>query len=248
MCTLAVALRARPDTPLAIAANRDELYARPALPPRLEPGALPALMPIDLQEGGTWLGLNARGLFVGITNRAGGGRAPDRRSRGLLVRDALTEQSAAALHRRLGALDPRLYNGFHLVYADAGTAFVTWSDGARLTQLSLPPGVHVFTERSFGAGPSEREPLLAARLAQHLASGRPTPASLRAQASFHGPEGAPLDGACVHGEAFGYGTRSSFQLVLDADGSPSALWTEGPPCTSPAVDLTPTVRSLFGRA
>jgi hypothetical protein len=247
MCTLAVALRARPDLPLAIAANRDELYARPALPPRLEPGALPALMPIDLQEGGTWLGLTARGLFVGITNRAGSGRAPGRRSRGLLVRDALTERSASELHQRLGALDPQRYNGFHLVYADADAAFVSWSDGARLTQLSLPPGVHVFTERSFGAGPTAREPFLLERMRQHLSSERPTPASLRAQVSFHGPEDAPLDGACVHGEAFGYGTRSSFQLVLDADEGASALWTEGPPCTSPAVDLTPTVRSLFGR-
>src|SRR5262249_27737535 len=155
---------ARPDTPLAIAANRDELYARPALPPRIEPGTLPALMPIDLQGGGTWLGLNARGLFVGITNRAGAGRLFDRCSRGLLVCEALGAGSAAELHERLSLLDPQLYNGFHLAYADPHSGFVTWSDGAQLTQLPLAPGVHVFTERSFGAAHSEREPLLVARL------------------------------------------------------------------------------------
>ena len=72
----------------------------------------------------------------------------------------------------------------------------------------------------------------------------PTPLELRSLITFHGPPDAPLDGGCVHAEAFGYGTRSSFELVVDAAGTPSAIWTEGPPCTSAAEDLSELLLAL----
>src|SRR5438270_56181 len=128
MCMLAIAWQARPDTPLAVTANRDELYDRPARGPRIEGGAL---MPQDLAAGGTWLGLNSRGLFAGITNRAGGPRDAARRSRGLLVRDALQAPDARSLYAQLQPLRAEEYNGFHLVYADREAAFACWSDGDR---------------------------------------------------------------------------------------------------------------------
>ena len=243
MCTLAIAFRARPDLALAITANRDELYDRPSAGPRLE-GAV--LAPVDLRGGGTWLGLNARGLFVGVTNRAGGSRDPSRRSRGLLVQGALQAHDARSLHAQLASLSATTYNGFHLLYADREAAFVTWSDGARVTQLALQPGVHVFTERSFGAGLTDREPLVARALEKLTDSVEGiTAEALRELVRFHGPPDAPLDGACVHAPAFNYGTRSSFQLVLPAVGEPLALWTEGPPCTAPSDEITALVRTLF---
>src|SRR5438132_5679988 len=110
MCTLVIAFRARADAPLIVAANRDELYARPSAPPRLEPGPPRALLPLDLRQGGTWLGLNEHGLFVGITNRAGGTKDPARKSRGLLVREALHARSARGLHAAMGQLDPQRHN------------------------------------------------------------------------------------------------------------------------------------------
>jgi hypothetical protein len=246
MCTLAIAFRARPDLPLAIAANRDEFYARPAAPPRVEDGPIPALLPIDLQAGGTWLGLNARGLFVGVTNRANGPRDTSRRSRGLLVRDALRAPSARELHARLREVRAADYNGFHLAYADLDAAFATWSDGERATQLELGPGLHVITERSFGAADERRRGLVLGKLEARLARDpAPTADELRALLAFHGPPDAPFDAGCVHVEAVGYGTRSAFDLVVDGAGRPSASWTEGPPCTSPADDLTDVVRGLL---
>ena len=44
MCTLAVALRARAEVTLAVTANRDEHYDRPATPPRVERGVLDAIV------------------------------------------------------------------------------------------------------------------------------------------------------------------------------------------------------------
>ncbi|HLT35932.1 MAG TPA: NRDE family protein, partial [Enhygromyxa sp.] len=92
MCTIIAALQVWPGRPLVVAANRDEALDRPAIDPRVwAPGEVAArrvLAPRDLRAGGTWLGVNDAGLFVGITNR----RAipdPRRRSRGELVFEAL---------------------------------------------------------------------------------------------------------------------------------------------------------------
>ena len=85
------------------------------------------------------------------------------------------------------------------------------------------------------------------RLIDLLSRGPPTTNALRELVRFHGPPDAPLDGACVHAPAFNYGTRSSFQLVLPSSGAPSALWTEGAPCTNPPSDITPLVQQLLKR-
>src|SRR5262245_15314998 len=116
MCTLVLVVPS-PGGVLQVAANRDEFLARPAASPA--PSAEGRwLAPRDLQAGGTWLGVNASGLFVGVTNRSAGPRDASRRSRGLLVLDALESPDAGSLHRRLAALDPGAYNAFHLAYAD----------------------------------------------------------------------------------------------------------------------------------
>ena len=96
MCTLALVSRVWPDTPLLIAANRDELLGRPAAPPG-PLAVLPrrAFGPRDLQAGGTWLGLNDAGVFAGLTSRMGARHGGPRRSRGLLLLDALRADSAS---------------------------------------------------------------------------------------------------------------------------------------------------------
>ena len=109
MCTIILAHRIYPGTPLLVAANRDELLDRPAAGPRLLPvGGLEVFAPLDLLEGGTWLGLNSAGVFVGITNRFGAGRDADRRSRGELVFSALSEPTAIRAARPSSETDNAL--------------------------------------------------------------------------------------------------------------------------------------------
>ncbi|MEC9071739.1 MAG: NRDE family protein, partial [Myxococcota bacterium] len=54
MCTVIIMSRMWPESPLLIAANRDEFYGRPASPPRLQsvPGSA-VIAPVDLKAGGT---------------------------------------------------------------------------------------------------------------------------------------------------------------------------------------------------
>ena len=81
MCLVAIAYRQVEGIPVFVAANREESYARPATPPQALPGKPPAVGGIDQLAGGTWLGVNARGVLVGITNRAKSEVPPSPRSR-----------------------------------------------------------------------------------------------------------------------------------------------------------------------
>jgi uncharacterized protein with NRDE domain len=235
MCTLV--LRSSKGL-VAVSANRNELLARPASGPRLEGGVL---APRDETAHGTWLGLNRHGLFVGITNRTGAVLDPLRRSRGLLVRDALEAASARALHTALAAVPGDRYNGFHLVYADLEQAFVTIGTGEALVQHKLADdALHVVTERSYGAGAGERERTVRAAF-EGLA---PDVAAWRAPMTTHAA--LPLESACVHADAVGYGTRSSLQLLLRDRAPAEGLWTEGHPCVNAAFDLGPLLAQLLG--
>lgn len=236
MCTLAVWWRTCAEHSVVAATNRDELLDRPAEAPGPRPwGPVPVFAPRDLVAGGSWIGVNARGVFVAITNRFGGPRDPARRSRGHLVAEMLAHESAAAA--ALAPVRGDDYNGFHLLVADASTAWLRVGDGAAAPLTWLEPGLHVITERSFGAAPTAREPLLRDLLASANPCGG-TPASFAAALtpvmSAHAE--ATLDGVCVHAEALRYGTRSSSLVRVGAQGT-QWLFAPGPPCTTPYQDL-----------
>src|SRR5579872_1957695 len=89
MCLLALYFRVVEDAPVVVGANREELYARQGEPPRVVDGPLRAVGGVDPQAGGTWLGVNERGMLVAVTNRPRTVVSPQPRSRGLLVRELL---------------------------------------------------------------------------------------------------------------------------------------------------------------
>jgi uncharacterized protein with NRDE domain len=237
MCTLVVAAGVVPGHPLVVVANRDEALARPAVPPFLWPDGFFA--PRDEEAGGTWLGLNRHGVFVGITNRYLGLRDPRRLSRGALVTDALRLPSARAIHERMETLSPTRHNGFHLVYADANDVLGTISDGAHLAQLTFGRGLTFATERSFGAGaPAENDRGRIDRITSAWSAllGREgfVLEDLGRLLTEH-DDAAPLSATCIHVPAMGYGTRSA--MVLAMGPSPRMIWAEGPPCTTPFVEV-----------
>ena len=90
MCTLIAIHRRVPGSPLVIAANRDEYLDRPSEGPRLRRvGDSWAVTPLDLRAGGSWLGVNARGVFAALTNVRTDAPDPSRKSRGMVVMDVL---------------------------------------------------------------------------------------------------------------------------------------------------------------
>lgn len=251
MCTLFLAVRPVPGIALAASGNRNEFLERPASPPRVTPGSPGApsfWAPRDDRAGGTWLGVNDRGLFVTLTNRRHATREAARLSRGALVLEALSAPSAEALQARMETSAGERFNGFHLVFADRAAAFVSIGDGARVETRPLAPGLHVITERSFDGGEGLREDVLRKAFEAVFARGAPTVEQLREPLQAHGPPDEPLESACVHAETFGYGTRSSFQLLVPDPGEVRALWSDGQPCRTAPRDVSGELRALFASA
>ncbi len=236
MCTLIVASGLWPNWPLIVAANRDEDLDRPAEPPGLRThDGVQMLAPRDVKAGGTWIGLNEYGLFVGITNRFGPRPDPTLRSRGQLVLSTLTAPSAGEAFERAQTLDPRQVNGFHLVMADIRGAYVVYNDTATLTARALEPGWHIVTERSFDAAETAREPLIR-RTIEGWSKRPPADSDLQALLSIQQSNG--FDGVLVDVPAHNYGTRSSTIVRLDEGGRPTFLHADGRPDRSPFQDYS----------
>jgi hypothetical protein len=125
MCTLVLLRRPGTAWPLVLAANRDELASRPARPPaRHWPDRAEVVAGLDVQAGGSWLGINDHGVVAGVLNRTGTlGPEAGKRSRGELVLEALDHADAAAAAQALSGLDPDAYRPFNLVIADNRDAF-----------------------------------------------------------------------------------------------------------------------------
>jgi uncharacterized protein with NRDE domain len=147
MCLLALFFRTVEDAPLVVGANREEFYARGGEPPRLLDGPVSAVGGVDPAAGGTWLGLNAHGVLVAVTNRRKSQPPATPRSRGLLTRDLLHCESATeAIETATRALDHGDYDGCNFLCADAQAAAVIHA-GDWLRVRLLPPGIHVVANR-----------------------------------------------------------------------------------------------------
>jgi uncharacterized protein with NRDE domain len=254
MCTLLVLRNVHPEWPLILAANRDELYARPTSGPQVLPGTPRILVPgLDQVRGGAWMGVTERGLFVGLTNQRGSlTQGPALRSRGEVVLEALRAGSVAAVERYLDTLDPASFNAFNLLYGDAEQLRVAYArpDVARLTRAEVPEGIHVLPNDVLDAPALpkvERARMLAAEHAR-----RPWPElapRLQALMADHHlppedqlpepPPGAPssrelarqLQALCIHTPA--YGTRSAALLALAKGRVGHFLASQEPPCQRP---------------
>lgn len=145
MCLLVAFSRMVQDAPLIVAANREEAYTRAGEPPQVLDGPLRAVGGRDPVAGGTWLGVNERGVLVAVTNRLRSQAPATPRSRGQLVRDLLgCASSGAAMERATRELSGDRYAGCNVVCADGDNLFVIHAaDWLRVRPL--PPGVHVLT-------------------------------------------------------------------------------------------------------
>lgn len=245
MCTLIALHRCVPGAPLWIAANRDELYDRPAGVPALRPvGGRLVAAPIDCREGGAWLGVNGAGLFAGVLNRPAPQRDPSRRSRGLLLLDVLgRETTAIEAAEALQALPRRAYNPFNFFVADGREAFaVVYEDVPEAIEMGS--GAHVLGNADPDARSLPEEAALLDRAAEVATAPPERVGDLLAElCRSHAPAAESVRGACVHGER--YGTRSSTRIRLADDPRAHRFeFADGPPCRTPYDDYTPLLGEL----
>lgn len=263
MCTIVVLEGVLPEHPLAIVANRDEILTRPSTPPRVLHDSPRAIGGVDLESGGSWMGANERGLFVGLTNQ----RSPDppdrtRRSRGDVVVRALELPDASAVASMLGALDAREYNPFNLIFGTPGDVRVAYArdDRRDVDVVPVAPGITVLPNDRLRSpefpkiaraerrvhdalrAPPPKEPTLLHLLADHELP--PDELVLEMPPSAHGEPRFPreilraLQALCIHLPF--YGTVSATAMLYGPDGRVARyLFADGPPCTTPFRDMTP---------
>lgn len=138
MCLIVIGWRVHPDYPLVVAANRDEFYARPSSLIGRWSDAPQVIGGLDLEAGGTWLGLTDAGRFAAVTNVREPGMAKGAVSRGSLTRSFLTANTPAIAYAQ--SIAPEQYSGFNLLLSDGQSlVYASNRDGP---VRALSPGVY----------------------------------------------------------------------------------------------------------
>lgn len=242
MCTVVVLRRPGHAWPLLVAANRDEMIARPARPPgRHWPDRPNIVAGLDELAGGSWMGLNDEGVVACVLNRPGT-LGPDEvlRSRGELVLEALDHADAVEAATALRDLDARAYRAFNLIVADDRDAW--WikgegpGDGGAIHIEEIPAGLSMLTSHDLNDPASPRIRLY---LPRFRAAPAPDPDSDRWEswiallaAREHEAGSEPQEAMAIV-TSFGFETVSSSLLALPATGDdtrrPQWLYAAGKP-------------------
>lgn len=230
MCILIVLRAAHPGHPIVVAANRDERTDRKAAPPGLFVGARRRMLsPRDRVAGGTWLALDDRGWFAGITNLAGTAPVPGAPSRGHLPHLALDEPSldhAVAMVRRRTA--EHAHAGFQLVLCDGARTVVLRHALGQLDVVDwVDPLLVVTNEHAPGQ-------LSLRGMDGVISAGGTIERRFRALATVLADRGDDAHHAvCKHGD--GYGTVSSSLIAVASTGPLALQWryAPGPPDVTP---------------
>ncbi|WP_330251815.1 NRDE family protein [Nocardia sp. NBC_00565] len=164
MCLVLIGWRAHPEYRLILAANRDEVYARPTESMRWWPEVPGLLAGRDLgavgkavgDPPGTWLGLtreaHGRNRFATVTNvRNPKAERAGARSRGALLMDFLRgsgESPGPEKYVLDVAAAPDDYNGYNVLVSDLESLW--WhSNRSALAPQELAPGFHGISNGTF---------------------------------------------------------------------------------------------------
>lgn len=143
MCLIAFAHRAHPAYPLVVAANRDELHARPSAPAAWWPDAPGVLAGRDLRAGGTWMGITRTGRFAAVTNYREWPPEAGELSRGALVAGFLAGELAPAEYAARVDAEGARYAGFNLLLGDGDT--LVYLSNRAPGPRTLAPGVYALS-------------------------------------------------------------------------------------------------------
>ena len=253
MCLLIAVSGVIDDAPLLVAANRDEFYARDAVPMTVLGDAGPRILGgRDLVAGGTWMAVNEHGVMAALTNKpAEGGRDPAKRSRGEIPMLLAAQPSAAAAADALrSTFVPLEFNPCWVLVGDRQDLYyVDMTGPGRVESQLLPPGVHILENKPLGDPSAKVDRVrdlvgdcrsqsadsmirsLGAIVADHVMPLKAVDTSETAERQ------AKVSACCVHTDL--YGTRSSM-LVCDppsASDIPRVWSSDGPPCARPLLPV-----------
>lgn len=230
MCIVLLDWQPESDTPLRVAANRDEFHARPAEPARWRGDIFCG---IDLTAGGTWLGIHRNGRFAVVTNyrEPVTDRQAGERSRGLLPTAFLESSASPEQFARELAGEQHHYGAFNLLL---GTPESLWYLGNRgAPPQPVTPGIHGLSNGLMD-DPWPKVQRAKRHLQEVIAQGGALEQLLDVVNDRHKPAddelpdtGVGLDlerlVAPVFIQSPTYGTRASSAVILDRSNGPAML-------------------------
>jgi len=224
MCLIAWNWQPDSETPLLLLGNRDEYYARPALPLHCWDDA-EVLAGKDLQAGGTWLGVGRGGRVAALTNyRLPVADPAPKPSRGMLTTRFLQGNASAKTYLEALAPQAGVYNPFNLLVWDGEELLGLESRNQRI--VTLRPGIGGVSNADFDT-PWPKLLRLKSALQQQCAQGLTQAEDLlpllqdRSKAAYAElPDtGVPIEIEHMLSAAFvssaAYGTRASSILTLN---------------------------------
>ncbi len=241
---MAILYKVAHDTPILIASNREESFDRPTQQPKIQSGTPRTVCGIDRKAGGTWLGVNQRGMVATVTNRKKENVPADPRSRGLLCRELLNSRSAEeAAQYAAEELATGAYAGANYVCIDLDYGAVVYG-GDEIKIVELTPALHVLTDGDLDDLNDPRQDYVRRMLTLHTLDSSVAFLAVASRAFSRKPDSAGRRGIVRVGG--NYGTVSSTLLALSGKISQAVLqYTPGPPSEHSYDDLSALLRQVL---
>ena len=246
MCLLAIQYRVVTDSPILVAANREEYFDRRSLGPSIQAGKPRVLCPMDQRSGGTWLGVNQHGVFVGLCNRRTLEPLGGTRSRGLLCKETLKGMSAqSCVDRALEELDKHHFEACNLVIADRDNGYVIHHESEN-DVVEMRTGLNIVGARDLN-DPRDERVQLASRLLTLQTLDSPVKFLAVASKVFaRSPN--PTGRANMVMKGTDYGTVSSTLIALGAKPRDAIYqYADGPADQARYEDYSPLLRDILSR-
>lgn len=246
MCLMAVLYRLVPESPILVAANREEYYDRPSQPPSIQSGKPRVLCGLDQRAGGTWLGVNQHGMFVGVCSRRSNGEQLGARARGLLAREVLRTGSARkGVDKAMEEMLSDRFESLNMVICDAESGWVIHAD-QEPEVVPLEEGLNIIGNQDVNDPTDER-----VRLAHRLLTLQmlDSPVKFLAVASkvfarAPSPAGRPT----MVSRGNDYGTVSSTLIALSPKPRDAIFqFASGAPDQAKYEDYSPMLRDILSR-
>ena len=146
MCLILFGYKISRKYPLILAANRDEFYQRPTDRMHFWQSNPSILAGKDLDQGGTWFGVNKNGTFAALTNyRDPAAIKQNAPSRGEIIIDFLESKKPSETYFNAVKKKADLYNGFNLIFGSKEELF--WFSNLKNTIEKISPGIHGLSNR-----------------------------------------------------------------------------------------------------
>jgi uncharacterized protein with NRDE domain len=247
MCLLAIQYRLVPEAPILIAANREEFYDRAWQNPSIQPGKPRVMCGIDAKAGGTWLGVNQNGLFVGASNRFKFANPPAPKSRGLLCLELLRANSARhAVDIALEELNGgNKYEGVNFVIADAESGWAVHA-GDDVEVVKMEEGLNIIANGDMNDPRDERVKLARRLLTLQTLDSPVKFLAVASKAFARGPVGPDRPSMVIRGQE--KGTVSSTLIALGKKPRDAIYqFAAGAPDQARYEDFSPLLRDILSR-